>query len=121
MIARLIRIVAILASLVIGLSFVMFAVDKLNASSAEQQRQLTQEIEQPNPTEKGERAREKEHGDVREAIDDVNDVLLSPFKGIVSSDDTWVTRGVPTAIGLLVYGFGLGFLARFMSGRVRRS
>jgi predicted PurR-regulated permease PerM len=117
---RLLRAVAVVTSLIIVISFVMFAVDKLNESSAQQQRQLTQEIEQPSPSATGEREREKRHGDVREAIDDADDFLLSPFKDVVSSSDTWVTRGVPSLIGLLVYGFLLGFLARFMRGRVRR-
>lgn len=120
MLERLLRLVATLASLIIVVSFVLFAVDKLDETSSTQQQQLAQEIEQPSPSAKGERAREKRHGGVREAIDDADDFLLSPFKGIVSTDDTWVTRGVPSLIGLLVYGFLLGFLARFMSGRVRR-
>ena len=120
MLERLLRAVAIVASLIIVVSFVMFAADKGNETSSRQQRELTQEIEQPSPSEQGEREREKRHGTVREAIDDADDVLLSPFKGIVSSDDTWVTRGVPSLLGLLLYGFVLGFLARYMRGRVRR-
>jgi len=98
---RLLRAVAVIASLTIVISFVLFAVDKLDRSSSKQQQQLTQEIEQPSPSPKGEREREKRHGDVREAIDDADDFLLSPFNGIVSSSDTWVTRGVPSLLGLL--------------------
>jgi len=117
---RLLRAVPVIASLIIVVSFVLFAVDKLDKSSSKQQRQLTQEVEQPNPSAKAEREREKRQGGVREAIDDADDFLLSPFKDVVSSQDTWVTRGVPSLIGLLLYGFVLGFLARFMRGRVRR-
>jgi hypothetical protein len=29
-----------------------------------------------------------------------------------------VRRGMPTLLALVVYGFGLAFLARFMHGRV---
>ena len=120
MLERLLRAVAIIASLIIVISFVLFAIDKLNQSSAEERRALTQEIEQPNPSTQGEHEREKRHGAVREVIDDANDFLLSPFKDVVSSGDSWVTRGVPSLIGLVLYGFVLGFLARFMRGRVRR-
>ncbi len=120
MLERLLRAVAIVASLIIVISFVLFAFDKGEETSSKQQRELTEELEQPSPSTRGEREREKRHGPVREAIDDADDVLLSPFKGIVSSDDTWVSRGVPSLIGLLVYGFLLGFLARYMRGRVRR-
>jgi hypothetical protein len=43
---------------------------------------------------------------------------VSPFQGIVGRDDSrWVKRGVPALLALLVFGFGLGFLARFMRGR----
>ena len=45
----------------------------------------------------------------------VNDVLLSPFSQLVSgSKSNWVTHGVPAGLALLVYGFGLGFLANLM-------
>ena len=120
MLERLLRAVAIVASLIIVVSFAFFAVDQGGGTSSQQQRKLAQDIEQPSPSAKGEREREKRHGAVREAIDDADDILLSPFKGIVSSDDTWITRGVPSLLGLLVYGFLLGFVARFMRGRVRR-
>jgi hypothetical protein len=29
----------------------------------------------------------------------------------MQSNDEWIVHGVPTFFGLLVYGFGLGFLA----------
>jgi hypothetical protein len=41
-------------------------------------------------------------------------VLLAPFSDVVSSNDSWVIRGVPTLLGLLVYGLGLGMLANFL-------
>jgi hypothetical protein len=118
---RLLRAVAILASLVIVVSFALFANDKLGESSSKQQRQLALDIEQPDPNAQAERLREKRHSGVRETIDDADDFLLSPFSGVVSSSDSWVTRGVPSLLGLLLYGFVLGFLARFARGRVRRT
>jgi hypothetical protein len=45
-------------------------------------------------------------------------VLVAPFAALVSgSESSWVRRGVPTLIALLVYGFGLSFLARYAKGR----
>jgi hypothetical protein len=62
--------------------------------------------------------REKVHSKPREFVDDVNDVLLSPFAGLTdSSGSKWVRRSIPALIALLVYGFGGGFLARFAAGR----
>jgi hypothetical protein len=115
---RVLRIVAMLVSVVIVLSFVLFAVDELNGASQRNEAKLAQDLE-ANPPPAAERQREKDHGTIREAIDDANDVVVSPFQGIVSSDDSlWVQRGVPALLALLVFGFGLGFLARFMRGRV---
>jgi len=115
---RLLRTVAIIASLILVVSFALFAIDELNGASKRNEAKLTQDLE-ANPAPAAERQREKDHGAVREAIDDANDVLVSPFQGIVSSDDSrWAQRGVPAVLALLVFGFGLGFLARFARGRV---
>jgi hypothetical protein len=55
---------------------------------------------------------------VREAIDDADDVLVTPFAPLTEgSSSSWVRRGIPTLLALVVYGFGLAFLARFASGR----
>jgi hypothetical protein len=71
------------------------------------------------PTPAGERAREKRNSTVRELIDDANDILLGPFAVFVSDTNRsrWVERGIPSIVGLIVYGFGLGFLSRFSRGR----
>jgi hypothetical protein len=115
---RVLRIAAMLVSVVIVLSFVLFAIDELNGASQRNEAKLAQDLE-ANPPPAAERQREKDHGTIREAIDDANDVVVSPFQGITSSDDSlWVQRGVPALLALLVFGFGLGFLARYTRGRV---
>jgi hypothetical protein len=76
-------------------------------------------MDAPAPAADVERAREKKHGKVREMIDDANDVLLSPFAGVVQSKDAWVKRLIPTVLALLVYGLGLTLLANFLPRRSR--
>ena len=45
-------------------------------------------------------------------------LLVAPFAPVTdSSSSSWVRRGIPTLLALVVYGFGLAFLARFMHGR----
>ena len=118
----LIRWTAILASVIVALGFLAFAVDELDRGSQQQQDRLADGLKDkdpeaaaaigaPDPTPVEERAREREHGAVREAIDDANDVLLAPFAGLVESDNGWVNHGVPSLLALLVYGLGLGTLA----------
>ena len=117
MLERILRTVAIVVSLVVIVSFALFAVDELSGAAKRNEAKLAQDLE-ANPPAAAERQREKDHGSVREAIDDADDTLVSPFTGIASgSDDRWVQRGVPALIALLVFGFGLGFLARFSRAR----
>ena len=98
----------------------MFAYDETRAASefsaTESSGRVAARTADPSPDQ--ERAREMAHSDIRELIDDANDVLLSPFASIADdSDSKWVRRTVPAFIALLVYGVGLAFLARFASVR----
>jgi hypothetical protein len=114
----LIRFVAIGISVVVVLGFAMFAIDETDKGSKAQQAKLERELGTTNdpiaPTARQEAARENRHGAFREAIDDVNDVLLRPFADLVDSDNAWVNRGIPALLGLLIYGFGLGLLANML-------
>ena len=116
MLERPLRIIAIVLSLIIATGFAMFALDEFNRASSAQRNELAG-YEKTDPEPAGERAREKRHSVAREYIDDANDILLKPFAGVVNSGSRWVQRGVPTLLGLLIYGFLLAYLARFMRGR----
>ncbi len=118
----LIRWIAILASVIVALGFLAFAVDEMDRGSQGAAERAgpgaegpgpedAATIGAPDPSPQEERARERAHGPVREAIDDVNDVLLAPFAGLIDSDNAWVNHGVPSLLALLVYGLGLGMLA----------
>ena len=118
MLERPLRYLAIALSLIIVAGFVAFAVDDFGRASTETQGRIAgHDVTAPSPA--GERAREQRNSKARELVDDANDVLLGPFAGIVSDTNRsrWVERGVPALLGLLVYGFGLGYLARFARGR----
>jgi hypothetical protein len=101
---------AIVASVFLVTGFAMFAGDEMSHASSQQVSYLSGGPRQ-------ERAREAHHSPVREAIDDVDDVLVRPFTGITNSSSQWVRQGIPTLLALLVYGLGLGFLSRYV--RVR--
>jgi hypothetical protein len=117
----LIRMLAIATSGIVLLGFVLFAVDEISHGSKTQQQALDRELGDTTtvtdpvaPTPQEERVRERQHGKVREAVDDVNDVLLRPFADLVDSSNAWVEHGVPTLLALLVYGLGLGLLANML-------
>ena len=116
MLERPLRIVAIVLSLLVAAGFVLFAFDDFGRASA-QSRDRIAGFEKTSPTAAGERKREDRNSPVREFVDDANDVLLRPFAAVSeSADSRWVQRGVPALLGLLVYGFLLGYVARYAHG-----
>jgi hypothetical protein len=116
-VAALLRITAALACAVIVIGFIAFANEEASRGSDKQVQRIGQAMNDPVPAAGAERAREGSHSKPRELIDDANDVLLSPFGGLVDSDDVWVRRLVPATLALLVYGLGLTLLANFMPRR----
>ena len=105
------RALALVASAVIVLSFVLFATEEVRQASGNQ-------VEAVAPGPDAERARAERHTTAREAVDDVNDVILRPFAAVAGdTDNAWARRGIPALIGLLVYGLGLAYLARLLDVR----
>jgi hypothetical protein len=115
-IERALRYVAIALSLIVVAGFSMFALDEFNRASSAQRDELAG-FEHADPTPAGERQREQRHSTAREYIDDANDVLLKPFAGVAQDSSRWMQRAVPTFLALVLYGFVLGYVARFMHGR----
>lgn len=114
------RFAAIACSIIVVLGWGLFAYGETRAASDLSATESSGRVaaRAPDPSPDQERAREKAHSKAHELVDDANDILLSPFASI--SDDSsskWARRTVPAVIALLVYGLGLGFLARFASGR----
>lgn len=111
--AGLLRLASTLATLLVALGFVLFAVDQVRDGSAVTVARIAND-----PA--AERARERDHGQLRELVDDANDVLLKPFAGLVSSSGSrWVQHGVPALLALLAYGLLLRLLANWVP-RARR-
>ena len=127
-----IRLVAIACSGLVLLGFAYFATDEMSRGSQNQQNALDSELSSTSsredsdlsasrdlppvaPSPQEEAQREKVNGAFREAVEDGNDVLLGPFANLVeSADNTWVLHGVPALLGVLLYGFCLGMLARML-------
>ena len=55
---------------------------------------------------------------MRAKVDGAAQHLREPFAWAVpAGSGAWHTLLVPTVLALLVYGFGLGYVARFTNGR----
>ena len=52
-------------------------------------------------------------------LDEASTELTSPFAGVVSGTHSeWASRGGKLVLALIIYGFGLGYLARVVRVRV---
>jgi hypothetical protein len=112
LVARLLLIISIACSALVLLSFAFFATDQLGGASNHQQKELAA----GQPISPGVTPPAKHHGQPRAFIDDAASKLDSPFRSLLHSNSEWVTHGIPTLLALLLYGFGLAFLARFARG-----
>jgi hypothetical protein len=124
-VAAVVKWLSIIASAFVVLGFLFFAVNQTSTASQNQATAITGGVsvkaesatKVPNPPPAVEKVREGENDKFHEFVDDVNDVLLSPFTGIVDSDNIWVLRLVPLALALLIYGLAGQYLARAMGLR----
>jgi hypothetical protein len=119
-IAKLLRLAAVLMCLVTTASFALYAINQTDSASARQQETLSvgSGASSAPPPSSPIQTSEPHTTGVRGVIDEVSKTLTSPFESATaSSNSEWVKRGVNLAIALAVYGFALGFLARFL--RVR--
>jgi hypothetical protein len=109
-IAAFLRVTSRIVCLIVVVSFAIFAVGQTSKASTHQQNKLSETTTVAQPS---------HESAVHEAIDEVSGKLTSPFSGITAgSTSEWVARGVGTLMALLVYGVGLGYLARVLRIRV---
>jgi hypothetical protein len=104
---------AVAACIVALLSFTLFAFDQVTTASQAQQSELAGS---PAPAPATAAASGvKPHSHVRRTLDDASSELGAPFKGITNrSSSVWGQHILQTMLVLLVYGFSLGFAARFI-------
>jgi hypothetical protein len=119
-IARLLRLASLVICAIVIASFVIFAVDQTNSASNHQQAQIAGAPATPSTNQGGGRSTATAHaGTVRKAIDEASGKLTSPFSGVTSgSSSEWAIRVAKLLLALVVYGFGLGYLARVLRVRV---
>ena len=112
MIHRLLVCIALVCCALVAASFVMFARDQIAGASKHQQN----EIIASTPTTTGPVPSTRPRRSPAASSTPRPTDLTSPFRSIVQSDSQWVEHGVPTVLALVVYGVGLGYLARFSRG-----
>jgi hypothetical protein len=113
--ARLLKTCSILICLIVIVSFGVFAIDQTKTASSRQ----TAQIASSEGSASGTSAGSAHESGLHKTIDEASSKLTSPFSSIVSSSSSeWASRSAKLILALLVYGFGLGYLARAMRIRV---
>jgi hypothetical protein len=114
--ATLLRLASRIACVIVIVSFAIFALEQTGEASSHQQNEVTgSAIGAAAPHSE----KHTHEGTVHHAIDEVASALTSPFSGITAgSTSQWAIRGVGTVLALLVYGVGIGYLARTLRIRV---
>jgi hypothetical protein len=108
--AGVLRVASRILCLIVVVSFVIFAVGQTSAASTHQVDKVSETTTTNQPEHKG---------TAHKVLDEVAGKLTSPFSGVTAgSTSQWVIRGVGTLLALLVYGVGLGYLARVIRIRV---
>jgi hypothetical protein len=103
--AGLMRLASIIICLIVVASFAIFVVNQASSASTHQQEEVSGKVTtQKTPA---------HESSVHKAIDEASNELTSPFSSISSGwSSQWAIRGANLLFALIVYGFGLGFLAR---------
>jgi hypothetical protein len=108
------RVLVLAATICCGLvliSFGLFALDQVSGASKHQQAELVGASTAPGVT-----VAHRPPAQPRRFIDDAAHALTSPFSSILQTDSQWSSEMFTTVLALLVYGVGLGYLARFSRG-----
>lgn len=117
--ARILRLASIVICLIALASFITFALDEAGKGSSRQQAEVNAAAPGTATTGSSASSGSKKESGLHEAIDKAFSTLSSPFSGITAgSTSQWTIHIVDTLLVLLVYGFGLSFLARLLPGRI---
>jgi hypothetical protein len=123
------RLASLAICLVVIASFALFVVNQTSSASARQQGLVNAAAPSAvpaapsaNPTAAqgtSSKSSPAQESSLRRAVDDAANAFTSPFSGVTAGwSSKWVIRGTDLLLVLIVYGFGLGFLARVIRVRV---
>lgn len=112
MIARILRIASVVICLIAAAWFLTFAVNQTGSASNHQTTEIKASAESLALSAKTSEAAHE--GTVHKKLNEVFSKLSSPFSGLTSGSSEWTIHLVDTLLVLIVYGFGLAFVARLL-------
>jgi hypothetical protein len=117
--ARILRLASIVICLIAMASFATFALDQTGSASSHQQTVVNEAAPAGIATTNSGSSKPGHRSSLHEALDKAFATLSSPFSSLTSgSSSQWTIQIVDTLLVLIVYGFGLSFLARLLPGRL---
>ena len=120
-ISTLLQLASRIACLIVLASFVLFAVEQAGNASAHQQQELNSGASAGTTTTATTTTsgKTKSESGLRKTIDEASSDITSPFSAATAGwKNEWAIHLTLTALALLIYGFGLGFLARTLRVRI---
>jgi hypothetical protein len=95
--------------------FALFAIDQTSSASEHQQAEVNAAGPPGLTTQTTGSSKSGKESGLHEALDKATSTLSSPFSGVTAnSTSQWTIHVVDTLLMLLIYGLGLGFVARLM-------
>ena len=116
--AGVLRLASIVLCLIVIASFVLFVVDQTSSASAHQQAVVNNSASGIEGA-SAEKSSAPRKGSARKVIDEASETVTSPFSfATESTTSEWLIHGIDLVLALVVYGFGLGFVARVIRVRL---
>jgi hypothetical protein len=102
--------------LIVIASFAIFVVHQATDASNQQQNELNSGLPPGTTAATLPTSSNTDHkSTAHRVIDEASDKITSPFKALTSgTSNLWAKHGVNLVMTLLIYGFGLSFLARVL-------
>jgi hypothetical protein len=120
--AGVLRLASVVLCLIVVASFVLFVVDQTGSASAHQQAELSHDATPNAVAVAGQQpagSKDAGSGSARKTLDEATETITSPFSfASEATSSEWLSRGIALALTLIVYGFGLAFVARMIRVRL---
>ena len=120
--ASALRLASFVLCLIVIASFALFAINQTSNASAHQQQQLSEAAPTPAGGAPQDSAKTRAHSSkssARKAGDEAADAVTSPFSAATDATSSeWLKHAIALLLTLLVYGFGLAFVARVIRVRI---
>jgi len=116
-ISRLLRLASVVICLAVIASFAIFAVQQTSSQANSAQEQLSGgAVTAAAPVgSEAAKTQTKHISGLQATIEAASSELTSPFSAVTAgSNSEWAVRAVDLVLALIVYGFGLGYLARVL-------